>query len=148
MNRANALGVLLHDLGGEPDEHADRERATERPAGALGSRQLLDHLGDGHAIALTDEVQQAERVVLDDGARTLHGLVALPVLVAVRRRLVLDGFGGFVRPPLDYVSGDVLRSTMAALKNRSTPTIIEPCARVRLSLCVHEGQVRGDGSRQ
>jgi hypothetical protein len=96
------LGVFLHNLRSVTDEHADGKGALERSSRSFRTRELLNHLRDGHAVALADEVEKTESVVLDDGARTSRRRVTLAVLRSVAA-LVLDSLSGFVRPTLDHV---------------------------------------------
>mmetsp|Transcript_26912 Transcript_26912/g.83262 ORF Transcript_26912/g.83262 Transcript_26912/m.83262 type:complete len:893 (-) Transcript_26912:18-2696(-) len=64
--------VLLHQLGAELDDEAQRERRADRPLA-----RLLDELEHAHAVVLAHLVQQRERVVLRAVAAVLGHLAHL-----------------------------------------------------------------------
>ena len=68
-NNCDALGVLFHDLSSISDEHTKSKRVLENSAStSLSSAKLLDHLGHGHPILLTNQIQETKSVVLSDEA--------------------------------------------------------------------------------
>lgn len=119
----DSLGIVLHNLGRVSDEHADGHRVPQHATGASlsTSTELLNHLGDGHPVLFSNEIQQTQSVILHDvaGTRNLtltRGTTAATAAPKVARgqtehttrrdSLGIYGLLGFVGPTLDGVAGD------------------------------------------
>ena len=82
----HSLGIVLHDLAGISDQHANGHGVPQDTARSSfpASAKLLYHFGNGHPVLLSDQVQQTESVVLHDVASALNlpGSRTLAVAVA------------------------------------------------------------------
>lgn len=70
----HSLGILIHDLAGESDQHADSHRVPDNAASLPTGTKLLNHLCDRHPVLFPHDVQQTERVVLHNVTRARHRL--------------------------------------------------------------------------